>query len=155
MSKTIKQLAERFYEIINTEGDLSEVLSEDFLFGIMPGFPYGGEHHGLSASLEFFEQLSQHFDYWEVEPIHFIEIDPNNLIVTGLYRTRATKTGNSAVVETAHFWTQKDGKLNTYKHYCDTAIVSDVLNHRVPRRIPSINQERLKIRIVNRDQSMD
>jgi len=51
MSKTIKQLAEKFYELVNGDGDLSEVLSDDFVFGIMPGFPYGGDQIGLPASL--------------------------------------------------------------------------------------------------------
>ena len=54
MSKSIKQLAERFYELVNSGGDLSEVLS-------------------------------------------------------------------------------KDGMLNTYKHYCDTAILSIALDHKVPQ----------------------
>jgi len=42
---------------VNGEGELSEVLSDDFVFGIMPGFPYGGDQNGLQASLEFFDKL--------------------------------------------------------------------------------------------------
>jgi len=87
----------------------------------------------LPASLEFFEKLGQHFDFWEVEPLRFIEVDDKNLVVTGLYRTRATETGKDVVMETVHLWTAKDGKLNTYKHYCDTAILSAALNHKVPQ----------------------
>ena len=133
MSKTIKQLAEKFYELVNGDGDLSEVLSDDFVFGIMPGFPYGGDQIGLPASLEFFEKLGQHFDFWEVEPLRFIEVDDKNLVVTGLYRTKATETGKDVEMETVHLWTAKDGKLNTYKHYCDTAILSAALDHKVPQ----------------------
>ena len=53
MSKNIKELAERFYELVNSGGELSEVLSDDFIFGIMPGFPYGGDQNGLQASLVY------------------------------------------------------------------------------------------------------
>ena len=93
MGKNIKELAERFYEIVNGEGELSEVLSDDFVFGIMPGFPFGGDQIGLEASLEFFDKLDQHFDFWEVIPEKYIEIDDTNLVLQGLYRTKATKSG--------------------------------------------------------------
>ena len=47
MSKKINELAECFYEPVNNGGELSEVLSDDFIFGIMPGFSYGGDQNGL------------------------------------------------------------------------------------------------------------
>jgi len=133
MSKSIKQLAEGFYELVNSGGDLSEVLSENFVFGIMPGFPYGGDKNGLAASLDFFEKLGQHFDFWEVIPLRYIDVDDSNLVVTALYRTKATETGRDVEMETVHLWTSKDGMLNSYKHYCDTAILSAALDHKVPR----------------------
>ena len=132
MSKSIKELAERFYEIVNGEGELSEVLSDDFQFGIMPGFPYGGNQDGLEASLEFFDKLGQHFDFWEVVPQKYIEIDDTNIVVQGLYRTKATESGQDVEVETVHFWTCTNGKLNTYKHYCDTALLCSSLSHSIP-----------------------
>jgi ketosteroid isomerase-like protein len=133
MTKPIKQLAESFYELVNNEGDLSEVLAEDFVFGIMPGFPYGGYKNGLAASLDFFEKLGQHFDFWEVVPLRYIGVDDSNLVVTALYRTKATETGRNVEMETVHLWTSKAGMLNTYKHYCDTAILSAALDHKVPQ----------------------
>ena len=132
MSKSIKELAERFYEIVNGEEELSEVLSDDFQFGIMPGFPYGGNQDGLEASLTFFDKLGQHFDFWEVVPQKYIEIDDTNIIVQGLYRTKATESGQDVEVETVHFWTCQNGKLNTYKHYCDTALLCSALKHSIP-----------------------
>lgn len=132
MSKSVKQLAERFYELVNSGGDLSEVLSDDFIFGIMPGFPYGGDQNGLAASLEFFDKLGQHFDFWEVIPQKYIEIDNTNIAVQGLYRTKATESGQDVELQTVHFWTCSNGKLNTYKHYCDTASLCSALNHSIP-----------------------
>ena len=132
MSKNIKQLAERFYELVNGGGELSEVLSDDFIFGIMPGFPYGGDQNGLPASLEFFDKLGNHFDFWEALPQKYIEVDDDNIIVQALYRTKATESGQDVEVETIHLWTAKDGKLNTYKHYCDTALLCSALGHSVP-----------------------
>lgn len=132
MSKSIKELTERFYELVNSGGELSEFLSDDFIFGIMPGFPYGGDQNGLQASLEFFEKLGGHFDFWEVAPLKYIKVDDSNIVVQALYRTKATESGQDVELETVHLWTSKDGKLNTYKHYCDTALLCSALNHSIP-----------------------
>jgi ketosteroid isomerase-like protein len=133
MSQSIRQLAEKFYQLVNTGGDLAEVLSEDFVFGVMPGFPYGGDKHGLAATLEFFDKLGQHFDFWEVAPLRYIEVDDDNLVVTALYRSKATETGRDLEMETVHLWIARDGMLNTYKHYCDTALLSTAMDHKVPQ----------------------
>jgi len=54
MTKNIRELADRFYEIVNGgEGDFSEIFSSDFVFGIMPGFPYGGNYNGLDETNAF------------------------------------------------------------------------------------------------------
>jgi len=98
MSKNIKQLAERFYELVNGGGELSEVLSDDFIFGM--GFPYGGDKMGLAASLEFFDKLGNHFDFWEAIPQKYIEVDDDNIVVQALYRTKATKSGQDVEVQT-------------------------------------------------------
>lgn len=132
MSSTIRELVEGFYQRVNNDGDLSEVLSEDFVFGIMPGFPYGGDQIGLAESLAFFEKLGQHFDFWEVHPERYIPVDDNSLVVTARYVTRATETGKDVDMETVHLWTCKDGKLNTYKHYCDTSLLCEALDHKIP-----------------------
>ncbi len=132
MSKSVKELAEKFYELGNSGGDLSEVFTDDFIFGIMPGFPYGGDQNGLEASLEFFEKLGKHFDFWEVIPQKYIEIDDTNIAVQGLYRTKATESQQDVELETVHFWTCSNGKLNTYKHYCDTSTLCSALNHSIP-----------------------
>ena len=132
MSRTIRELAEGFYERVNNDGDLSEVLSDDFIFGIMEGFPFGGDQIGLEASLEFFGKLGEHFDFWEVHPERYIEVDDDNIIVTARYVTKATATGKDVDMETVHLWTRKGDKLNTYKHYCDTALLCEALGHKIP-----------------------
>tara|TARA_B100001142_G_C14050940_1_gene545854 strand:- start:189 stop:659 length:471 start_codon:yes stop_codon:yes gene_type:complete len=135
MTKTIRELADRFYEIVNTgDGDFSEVFSSDFLFSIMPGFPYGGDYHGLDETNAFFGKLDNHFDFWEVHTERFIQVDDNNLIVTAKYKTKATETGRDVLMETVHLWTANEGKLTSYKHYCDTAILAASMNNVVPMR---------------------
>lgn len=134
MTRSIRELADRFYEIVNgAEGDFSEIFAEDFELDIMKGFAYGGVHKGLPAVNKFFEDFGAHFDGWAVDTGRFIEIDDENLIVTGKYRSRGLKTGKDLEMETVHFWTAKDGMLKTYKHYCDTAILCDVMGHDVPQ----------------------
>ena len=135
MTKSIRELADRFYGIVNgDEGDFSEIFSTDFVFGIMPGFPYGGDYHGLDETNAFFEKLGNHFDYWEVHTERFIPIDDNNLLVTAKYKTKATETGKDVLMETIHLWTANEGKLTSYKHYCDTAILAAAMDNKVPVR---------------------
>ena len=135
MTKSIRELADRFYGIVNgDEGDFSEIFSTDFVFGIMPGFPYGGDYHGLNETNAFFEKLGDHFDYWEVHTERFIPVDDNNLLVTAKYKTKATETGKDVLMETVHLWTANEGKLTSYKHYCDTAILAAAMDNKVPVR---------------------
>ena len=135
MTKSIRELAERFYGIVNgDDGDFSEIFSTDFLFGIMPGFPYGGDYHGLDETNAFFEKLGNHFDFWEVHTERFIPVDDNNLVVTAKYKTKATETGKDVLMETVHLWTAGRGKLTSYKHYCDTAILAAAMDNKVPVR---------------------
>ena len=135
MTKSIRELAERFYGIVNgDDGDFSEIFSTDFLFGIMPGFPYGGDYQGLDETNAFFEKLGNHFDFWEVHTERFIPVDDNNLVVTAKYKTKATETGKDVLMETVHLWTAGGGKLTSYKHYCDTAILAAAMDNKVPVR---------------------
>ena len=130
---TISDLAERFYEIVNGEGELSDVLSEDFQFGIMPGFPYGGLQDGLVETNRFFERLGPLFDNFEVHPQEYISLDDSNLVVKGFYRALGSKTGKQVDFETVHFWKSNGSKLTHYKHYCDTGLLCEILDHELPQ----------------------
>lgn len=129
----ISDLAARFYEIVNGEGDLGEVLSQDFQFGIMKGFPCGGNQDGLDATNSFFEKIGPLFSNFEVHPQEYVPQDDMHLIVKGFYRATGAETGQTADFETVHFWTSDGDKLIAYKHYCDTGILSEILDHKVPK----------------------
>ena len=135
MTKSIRELTDRFYGIVNgDDGDFSEIFSDDFVFGIMPGFPYGGDWHGLDETNAFFEKLGTHFEFWEVHTDRFIAVDDENLVVTGKYKTKSSETGKDVLMDTVHLWTAKDGMLTSYKHYCDTAILAAAMDFKVPTR---------------------
>ena len=134
MAKSIESLVNRFYEIVNgDDGEFSEIFSEDFVFGIMPGFAYGGDHIGLEATNNFFDKLGAHFEFWEVHTDKFIPINEENYVVTGTYKSKCIKTNKDFEMQTVHLWTAKNGMLTSYKHYCDTAILSNAMNHEVPQ----------------------
>ena len=65
--KNIADLATGFYERVNGEGELGDVLSDDFQFDIMRGFPFGGLQDGLEASKAFFEKcrLTSRLLFWK------------------------------------------------------------------------------------------
>ena len=131
MSVSISELAKGFYKIVNGEGELGEVLSDDFQFGIMPGFPFGGNQDGREASKAFFEKLGPLFESFEVHAQEFVPIDDTHLVVKGFYRAEIAKSGEKIDFETVHFWTSNGSKMTHYKHYCDTGILSRALGHEV------------------------
>jgi ketosteroid isomerase-like protein len=135
MTRSIRELADRFYEIVNgADGEFAEIFSPDFVFGIMPGFPYGGDWHGLDETNEFFEKLGAHFEFWEVHTDRFLAVDDENLVVTGKYKTKSSETGKDVLMDTVHLWTAKGGMMTSYKHYCDTAILAAAMDFKVPTR---------------------
>ena len=134
MTRSIRELVDRFYEIVNgADGEFSEIFRKDFELDIMRGFAYGGVHKGLAEVDRFFADFGAHFDGWAVDTDRFIEVDKGTMIVTGKYRSRGLATDKELEMDTVHFWTASDGMLTSYKHYCDTAILCDVMGHDVPQ----------------------
>lgn len=135
MSKGIRELLDRFYDLANgAEGALTEVLVENFDMGIAPGFPYGGDYHGMEDVGGFFKNYKSHFDSWTVYIDRFIPVNDESMIATGGYAAVASETGKKFEMETAHVWTAKDGMLTSLKQYCDTAILSAAMDHKVPTK---------------------
>jgi ketosteroid isomerase-like protein len=133
MTVEITKLVKGFYEIVNGGGEFGDVLSDNFQFGIMAGFPFGGNQDGLEASKSFFEKLGPLFESFEVHPQEFMPVDDTHIVVKGFYRAKAAATGKEVDLETVHFWTSNGQKLTHYKHYCDTGLLCDALGHNVPK----------------------
>lgn len=135
MSTDIRELLNRFYDLANgAEGSLTEVLVDDFSMGIALGFPYGGDYRGMEDVAGFFKNYKSHFDSWSVAVDRYIPVNDENMVMTGSYTAVASDTGKEFTMETAHVWTAKDGMLTSLKQYCDTAILSDAMDHHVPMR---------------------
>ena len=136
MSNDLKETLHSFYNIANGgEGELADIFISDFQLNIAPGFPYGGNYRGMDAVNEFFTNYKKHFDFWTVTTEQFISIDKSSMAVTGTYFAKAKETGIEFEMETVHFWQSDKGKLTSLKQYFDTAILSDAMANRVPKRI--------------------
>ena len=105
MTVDITKLVKGFYQIVNGEGELGDVLSDNFQFGIMTGFPFGGNQDGLEASKEFFEKLGPLFESFEVHPQEFVPVDDTHMVVKGFYRAKAAATGKEVDLETCLLYT--------------------------------------------------
>mgnify|MGYP003953236121 CR=1 FL=1 len=135
MSKTIRELLDKFYDIANGgEGELSDIFVPDFELGIAPGFPYGGEYLGMDGVNEFFGNYKQHFDVWKVVCDQFFSVDEHTMIMTGSYIAKTANGGIDFHMETAHVWRSQGDKLKSLKQYCDTAVLSDAMGNQVPKR---------------------
>lgn len=134
MTVEITKLVKGFYEIVNGGGEFGDVLSDNFQFGIMAGFPFGGNQDGLEASKSFFEKLGPLLQ----EALKFTRKNSCRLMTLTLWSRdsiapRAAATGKEVDLETVHFWTSNGQKLTHYKHYCDTGLLCDALGHNVPK----------------------
>ena len=132
---SVKALLDTFYAIANGgEGDLADIFTEDFQLGIAPGFPYGGDYFGMDGVAEFFGAYKKHFEIWTVATDQFLAIGTDQMIVTGSYQAKTSETGVEFHMETAHLWKAESGRLKSLKQYCDTAVLSQAMGHKVPMR---------------------
>ena len=65
------------------------------------------------------------------------KIDLDKKYIAKIIDSTALKLGHETKkdfeMQTVHLWTAKNGMLTSYKHYCDTAILSNAMNHEIPQ----------------------
>ncbi|MFI0815983.1 nuclear transport factor 2 family protein [Streptomyces sp. NPDC021098] len=120
-------LIRRLYESGMAPEVTEDVMAEDLVWDITPGFPYGGVYHGWgSASNDFFGRLAPSFESFGAVPENFFGDDADHVFVYGHYRGR-TNGGNEVDARFIHLWTIRDGKAARLQQAADSHVLQEAL----------------------------
>lgn len=122
--KTNVEMTEQFYTASN-QGDIETVLdgmAADVTWIEPEGSEVsGGEYHGPEAVLEHvFAPANEEYDRFEVRPNRFID-GGDTMVVEGVFKIAIT-AGNDFDIPFVHVVDLKDGKIQHFRNYADTAV---------------------------------
>jgi steroid delta-isomerase-like uncharacterized protein len=115
---------------------LDEVFAEDIEW-IEPqaeGNPFSGTRIGaLTVATEVFALIPQYFSEFSVEPERFVEVDDDDVIVTGRYRALSLN-GVRVDEPFVHQWTVRDGRAVRMEALTNTAALVAAISPEVANR---------------------
>lgn len=122
--KTNVEMMEQLYTAFN-QGDIETVLdgmAADITWIEPEGSEvFGGEYHGPEAVLEHvFAPTNEDYDRFEVRPDRFID-GGDTVVVEGVF-TIAITAGNDFEIPFVQVVDLKDGKIQHFRNYADTAV---------------------------------
>ena len=115
-------------------GDMQGVLAQldenvEWVTPQMAAMPGSGTKHGHQGVLEFFQAVSECWDFQAFEPREFIA-SGDLLAVQGYYRATARKTGLMVESEWVMVWRFRNGKCVHFQEFTDTATLAGALTGR-------------------------
>lgn len=84
--------------------------------------PWHGRYFGLEGAASFFKALTDHLDFEAFEPRQFLAAE-STVTVLGRTLARVKGTGKTFDSEWAHVFAFKDGKLERFQEFYDTAAI--------------------------------
>ena len=123
------QLVRNTYELFR-KGDESflKSFSDDISWELpeMNNVPYAGKFDGIEAVTDFFTRLSKAEESLIHNPTEFIAKD-DKVIILGNMKWRVKGTNKEYDSDFAHVLTVKNGKINGFREFMDTAVRTDAL----------------------------
>lgn len=122
--KTNVEITEQLYTAFN-QGDIETVLdgmAADVTWIEPEGSEvFGGEYHSPESVLEHvFAPANEEYDQFEVHPNRFID-GGDTVVVEGVFKIAIT-AGNDFDIPFVHVADLKDGKIQQFRNYADTAL---------------------------------
>ena len=125
---TNKQIVQGAYQAF-AEGDVPQVLAlmdDKIEWTEAEGFPLNGTYVGPQAVVEgVFMRLGEIGDEFTVTPTLFVAED-DTVVAIGTYSWKHCSTGKPAIVQMAHVWTFRDGKIISMRQHVDTLRVQEL-----------------------------
>lgn len=128
--KSNVEIVDQLYEAFN-RGDPEECLAgfaDDITWTIPDGAPLSsGTHHGPDAVMEdVWKPLFEHFDTFEVGIDRFID-GGDTIVMEGAHKA-TTPDGENVAVPVVHVIDMKDGAVQAFTSYEDTALLHQLIN---------------------------
>lgn len=122
--------AKAFYEAL-ARGDVAGVLGSlhpEVVWTEAEGFPYysGAWRTPDEVAQKLLIPLARDWDGFAAVPADFIE-NGDRVVALGVYSGVARATGKAMRASFAHVWRIRDGKLDRFDMYADTALVQAAL----------------------------
>jgi ketosteroid isomerase-like protein len=123
------QIAKKAYADFG-RGDIPAMLAavDENVVWITPdiGQAPGGTYRGRAGVAQFFQQVSETWEFQAFEPREYIA-SGDRLVVLGSYAFTSRATGRSGSCEWAMVWKVRDGKVVHFQEYTDTAVLRGAL----------------------------
>ena len=124
------KLVQKTYELFKS-GDETflKQFSDDISWELpeMDNVPYAGKFNGIESVIDFFTRLDEAEENLIHEPTEFIAKD-DKVIVLGNMKWRIKDTNNEYDSDFVHVLTVKDGKINGFREFMDTAVRTNAHN---------------------------
>ncbi|MCC3153561.1 nuclear transport factor 2 family protein [Hymenobacter sp. BT770] len=112
--------------------NLMKLYTEDIEF-IIPGpaqdVPYAGIYRGQEQVQSFFAKLHEAIDFERFETVECIA-QGEAVVALGYAKGKARTTGQTSEEEWAHVFRMRDGKVERFQVYTDTAAVAQAFQRR-------------------------
>lgn len=121
------ELVRRGYAAFKS-GHIEELLSLcaddiDWTVPSVEGLPFGGRRNGIRQVGEFFAELAAAEEIIEFTQENYA-VQDDRVVVTGRNKARVTSTGRTFETPYVHFFTVRNGKVQAFAEYFDTAVVA-------------------------------
>lgn len=127
MSNAQIDIVRRLYESGMAPDVVAEIVSDDLIFDITPGFPEGGIFHGWpDATANFFGRLGPRLASLApiIEDVH---ADGERVFVEGHYHA-VGHAGDERDVRFVHAWTVADGLLVRLRQAADSHVLWEIVD---------------------------
>jgi len=117
-------------------GDLARIgalFAPDGVITQSPGVPWGGEHTGPAGLAHFLATLTGHIESRPVSD-QLIADGAGHVVQVGRTRGTVRATGAAFDVPEVHVWTVRDGQVQRFEVYLDTAAMRRALDQPAPER---------------------
>ena len=126
------KLVQEGYRLFLT-GDIENILQQctDDVEYIVPGpsdlSPIAGRYVGKEGVKQFYGKVGANFEFSMFQPQEMLA-QGDKVVVLGHYQSRAKATGQPLNIEWVHVFQLRDGKVNRFQIYEDTATLVAALN---------------------------
>jgi uncharacterized protein len=93
----------------------------------MAGFPYAGTYVGKDAILAgVFARIGEDWEGFSFTLERLLDAG-NDVIGIGNYNGKCKSTNKNMIARVVHVWSMKDGKVEAFEQFADTALVNQAM----------------------------
>ncbi|MBT2555967.1 nuclear transport factor 2 family protein [Arthrobacter sp. ISL-5] len=125
-------LVERFYQARGDRYVIDQMMSQDVVWDITPGFPLGGVYRGLETVLgNFLAPVGAQFSSLDARPEQLFADGDGHVVAVGYYAVTG-HNGQAVEGRFVHVWTVANGQVNHLHQTADSRVLEDAMQEPRP-----------------------